>query len=299
ENSSEIDVAVEMAFVDWVLWEELVLRGGVILVPLGRINVNHDGPVRELTERPLVSTYVIPTTLSEAGVGGHGAFRIGGELDLAWEAYAVNGFNILSADGELSAPITRRELILREGRTSLGGDVNDGVASTGRIGLEWSEHLAAGGSWHVGTYDERGDNLLSIFAGDFAAAWGPFALEGEIAVADFQRDLFARAMGVPDVFWGYYIQGSVSGMPEVLRRAVPYLFDRDGRSFTIALRFDWVDLDGDRGEVIEPGINFRPTPDTVFKFSWRFTPNSFGLRGVPGTEHFDDEGFVFSLSTYF
>jgi hypothetical protein len=298
-NSNEIEVALEMAFVDWTLWQELTLRGGVILSPLGRINVNHDGPTRELTERPLVSTYVIPSTLSEPGIGAQGVFTLCDSANLEYEIYAVNGFNVLDANGNLSSAITEREQLLRESRTALGGDNNDGVATTGRIGLELFESLEVGGSWHVGTYDERGDNMLDIFAGDFAWAGSIFSLEGEIAHAEFERDAFARTAGVPDRFWGWYVQGGIGGMPECMRTAAPNIFGGEGSRFGAVLRYDWIDLAGDRGEVIEPGVTFRPIADTVFKFSYRFTRNSFGLRGVPGTEGFDDEGFVFSLSSYF
>ena len=299
DNSSDIEVALEMAFVDWTIYEELVLRAGVILPPIGRVNVNHDGPVREFTERPLVSTFVIPTTLSEPGAGLHGAFHFDTELALSYEAYAVNGFNILSGDGELFVEPTETELILREGRTSLGGDNNNGVSTTGRLGLRFADIFDVGGSWHIGTYDERGDNFLHLLAADLTLAYDMFAFEGEIAVADFDRDSFARSAGVPDRFWGYYLQGSIAGMPSFLEDAVPHVFGADGAQFSLAFRYEWIDLDGDRGEVLEPGVTFRPCADTVFKFSYRFAPASFGTRGVPGTEDFDDEGFVASISSYF
>ena len=118
-------------------------------------------------------------------------------------------------------------------------------------------------------------------------------------MAEFERDSFAKTAGVPNRFWGYYVQGAIGGMPDVLRHAVPHVFDDEGAAFTLVLRYEWVDLDGDRGEVIEPGINFRPIADTVFKFSYRFTQESIGLRNVPGREDFDDDGFVFLLSSYF
>ena len=305
DTSDDIEVAVEMAFVDWTLFEELKIRGGALLVPLGRVNVNHDGPIRELTERPLVSTYVIPSTLTEAGIGPHGSIGVLDDLSLTYEVYAVNGFSILDSDGTLAADVTEVEKVLREGRTSIGGDNNSGVAATGRVGVEVLNALEAGFSWHVGTYDEDGDNLLRIFAGDVAyvlqpaESWVELGLEGEIAVSDFERNTFARTSGVPDEFWGYYVQGSVGGMPPVLRELVPHVFDDDGSQFTLVLRYDWADLDGDTGEFLEPGINFRPTYDTVFKFSYKISQKSIGLRNLPGERGFDDEGFVFSIASYF
>ena len=303
-NSRAIETNVEMAFIDWTIYEEFVIRGGALLAPLGRINVNHDGPVRELTERPLVSTYVIPTTLTEPGIGANGVIHVW-EEDLAvnYEAYAVNGFNLLDANGNLAVATTQQEQLLRSGRTSLGGDNNGGVASTGRLGINAVEHVEVGGSWHAGTYDERSDNVLSILAADGAVSYAccgvDFGLEGEVAVADFQRDTFARTAGVPGRFWGYYVQVSAGHMPDVLSTFLPHVFGAEGAKFTLAFRYDWIDLDGDRGEILEPGINFRPSADTVFKFSYRHSGQSFGLRNVPGRQTFDDDMFVFSLSSYF
>jgi hypothetical protein len=297
EPDEDLEVKVEMAFVDWVIAEEFTIRGGALLVPLGRINVNHDGPIRQITDRPMVSTFVIPTTLTDAGIGPRGAFRLSDTLLFNYEAYATNGFQILDQDGELVVPQTQIDQILREGRPSLGGDFNSDVSTAGRIAIESPNFWNLGGSWNVGTYDERGDNLLSILAGDSAVVYGPLAVEGEIAWAGFQRDEFAKTAGVPGHFWGYYVQASLTHMPEAFRTAVPTLFGEPGASFTVVLRYDWVDLAGDHGEAIEPGINFRPFADTVFKFSYRF-----GLRGlgenVPGEVNTND-GFIFSLSSYF
>ena len=298
EPGEDLEVKVEMAWVDWMLFEELALRGGAILVPLGRLNVNHDGPVREISDRPLVSTFVIPTTLTEAGVGLHGRVRLGGSASASYEAYAVNGFSILERDGSLAAPVAESAQLLREGRPSLGGDNNSAPAGTGRVAFQLASLLEAGGSWHVGTYDERNDNVLSIVAGDAAVVHGPFALEGEVAWAGFERDDFAETAGVPQRYWGYYVQASASHMPEVLRSAVPHVFAGDGAAFTVVARYDWIDLDGDRAQAIEPGINFRPIADTVFKFSYRFGLTRLGSGSPPG-RGMDDDGFVFSLSTYF
>lgn len=299
EPGEDLEVKVEMAFVDWVLFEELGLRGGAILVPLGRVNVNHDGPVRELTDRPMVSTFVIPTTLTEAGVGVKGRVRLGAPGSLAYEAYLANGFRLLDANGQLAVPITEKEQLLRAGRPSLGGDENASVATTGRVGLDLLGALSLGGSWHVGKYDERNDNLLSILAGDLALVAGPLALEGEVAWAGFERDAFARTAGVPDRYWGFYAQASLGGMPDWLRDAVPVIFDEEGASLRAVARWDYVDLDGDHGEALEPGVVLRPFSDTALKFGYRFGLRAIGISGIPGREKVHDDGFNFAIATYF
>ena len=58
------EVKVELAIVDFEIHPALTFRGGIILSPLGRFNLAHDSPANDLTDRPLVSTEIIPTTLS-------------------------------------------------------------------------------------------------------------------------------------------------------------------------------------------------------------------------------------------
>lgn len=299
--SSDIEVKVEMAFVDWMLSRELTLRAGAILVPIGRTNVNHDGPVRQFTDRSLVDRFVIPTTYTDAGVGLHGDFEVEEAFSIGYQAYAINGLNLLN-DGQMPVPVTELGDLMREGRKGTGGDNNKTPAGVGRLAFQILDLAEVGGSLYGGTYDDRNDNVLFIYAGDTAIVQplgsATLVLEGEVSVADFQRDAIARAAGIPDRFWGYYAQGSIHGMPEVLRRCFPRIFDGPGTEFSLALKYDFVDLAGDEGSAIEPGINFKPVADTVLKLSYRFNQKSIGDRALPG-HSFDDSGFIFSISTYF
>ena len=72
-GESDGEVKLEFATIDISFAEYLNYRGGVILSPLGRFNLIHDSPLNDLTNRPLVDQQIIPTTLSEAGMGLFGA----------------------------------------------------------------------------------------------------------------------------------------------------------------------------------------------------------------------------------
>jgi hypothetical protein len=72
DEETDGEIKVEFATVDLKAADALNLRAGVILSPLGRLNVFHDAPMLDLTDRPLVDRDIIPTTLSEAGVGFFG-----------------------------------------------------------------------------------------------------------------------------------------------------------------------------------------------------------------------------------
>ena len=78
------EIKLEIAALDFEIHPALTFRGGVILSPVGRFNLAHDSPANDLTDRPLVSTKIIGTALSEAGMGFYGAFYISANARIAY-----------------------------------------------------------------------------------------------------------------------------------------------------------------------------------------------------------------------
>ncbi|MEE8448279.1 MAG: hypothetical protein V3S39_01465, partial [Thermodesulfobacteriota bacterium] len=93
------EIELEYAALDYKFFGGLNLRAGVVLLPLGRLNLLHDGPIRDLVTRPLVARRIIPSTYSEAGGGLFGNFSLGKALGqealqdfhVNYELYLVNG----------------------------------------------------------------------------------------------------------------------------------------------------------------------------------------------------------------
>jgi hypothetical protein len=85
-------LAIEFAAIDLEFHPLLNLRGGMILNPIGAFNQNHDGPKWEFTDRPLVSTVLLPATWSNPGFGFYGKwFR--GDWMFGYETYITSGLN--------------------------------------------------------------------------------------------------------------------------------------------------------------------------------------------------------------
>ena len=89
EHGTE-EISLETALLDFEINSALVLRGGILLVPIGRFNQNHDGPQWEIIDRPLVSTHIIPSTYSDVGFGANGKFFTGSMI-FTYDAYLLNG----------------------------------------------------------------------------------------------------------------------------------------------------------------------------------------------------------------
>jgi hypothetical protein len=315
EDGNEVDV--EFAVVDLLISDAFNFRTGVILSPLGKFNLVHDSPVNELTDRPLVNQFVIPTTLHEAGFGGFGTLSDADSSigQVSWEAYLTGGFKGLLDDGTAGFNDSSG---LRGGRPhqSLGtekpyNDINNAFAGVGRV--EWSPALGGvvGVSAHHGTYDESGENQLTIVALDAAldgrlmsrmlglereaaSVVDGFEVLAEAAHARLETDSLAETSGIPDRLSGWYGQVNYRLYPEFLTGAGRASWIDDGAHFTLVVRRDDVDLDGSERERWTFGVNFRPNQSqTVIKFD-------FQLNGESGTRTaVDNDAFVASIATYF
>lgn len=90
------EIFVEQAFVNYNIANNVNLRGGLMLVPMGIINEFHEPTTFNGTERPAMDNVIVPTTWRELGVGVSGRFN---DISLGYQAYVFNGFKSTEADG--------------------------------------------------------------------------------------------------------------------------------------------------------------------------------------------------------
>jgi hypothetical protein len=264
----EGEVILEFAVVDFKLVDQLSLRTGVILVPFGKFNVNHDSPTRDLTDRPLVIRTVIPSTWFEAGAGLFGTHK-SGSWETNYEVYAINGLDSRIQDGFGN----------RAARGSLIQDNNDDKALVGRVGLGYFGLLGKrvlqaeiGASYYDGAYNRAGARAR-LLGGDLTLKLGPVELLGEVVrqanEAGFDDDFDASSRrAIPEDLWGFYAQANVHFFPEFLRRALPE--DLQQSTFTAVALYEKVDTDtsvkneNDRTRLVF-GLNYRPIEAFVWK----------------------------------
>lgn len=288
-NRADGEVKIEFATMDYLLNEKVNFRTGILLSPLGKLNLVHDSPIQDLVNRPLVDTNIIPTTLSEAGAGFYGTFYPSELSKLDYEIYLVNGFEGIASNGTARFSPSSG---LRGGRGSEKTDVNDDPAMVGRLAYSPFLGLETGFSTHVGDYDATGKNLLAIYAWDTTFQKGPFELLFEAAYADIHRNAFAESKGIPGNLWGYYVQGNYHFLPGFLKKGLPAFFT-DESKFTLSVRWDQMDLDGSESSRFTAGLNFRPTEDTVFKLAHEWNLESGSLADTGNNE------LQLSAATYF
>jgi hypothetical protein len=300
EHGHELEV--EFAQMDFLINKYANLRAGIQLLPLGKFNQVHDSPIQELTYRPMVDTYIIPTTLRDSGLG------VWGELSetLSYHTTITNGFRGLQTNG--TNEITQEKGLRNAApyKDKIGKpfeNFNNAFAYTGR--LQWTPILGleTGISGLLNKYDEKADNQLKIWALD-ATVQGQ-AIPGmpdnmeilyEGAWADIQRDRFAHNSGVAGDMSGHYIQTNLHFVPDFIADSIgDNGFVEDGAHFTFVTRYGIVDLDDYVRRRTTLGLNYRPNEsDTVVKFDYLFNRDHGPLSGDN-----DDNIWALSFASYF
>lgn len=286
------EILLELAILDFELHPAATFRAGMLLSPLGKFNLAHDSPSNKMTDRPLVSTQIIPTALSEPGAGFFGAFYPSERVRLTYELYAVNGFDSDVVDE--SDEGTR----IAEGRHNIE-DNNNSPAFTGRFGISPTPRSDFGFSFHRGQYNKTFLEDISVddarhirlWALDAEYVWNRFDFMGEYARAsvDLPPGLIGSIYASKQQ--GLYLQGSARFLQNALTH-IPNSY------FEGVVRYDWVDMDtelaGDHQTRLTLGVNFRPSPDSVFKvnYLYNWSRDRFNVEALGA-------GVLCSVATYF
>jgi hypothetical protein len=300
EHGTE-EIALETALVDFQFNPAFVLRGGILLPPIGYFNQNHDSPKWDFVERPLVTTDVIPSTLSEVGFGFHGRVP-GRSLIFSWDAYVTNGLT----DGVVGNELGRTDIASGKSGEVFAEDNNGSPAVSGRLAARAPALGEIGVSYYGGYYnafeiegvevDER--RWLEIAALDFGGSLGPAQVRGEVAYASVDVPVGMTEL-FGDAQWGGHLDVLV---PVWHPRLSGY-----GRAVvTAGLRLEVVDYNvgtfSSTGEPIRddvtavvPTVSFRPTSATVFRANYRYQWS----RDFVGNPTSRLAGFQVGFATYF
>ena len=266
------EVAIELAYFDFTLLDELTLRVGNVLVPVGFLNENHEPIFFYGVYRPLVDRFVIPTTWNQNGIGIYGDLG-----PVRYKAYLLTGLDAFGADA-----LQARSWI-RNARTGAFGPA---VTWAGVASLNADVGPATFGASFYGGDAGQG------FRDSLGAKVSPTVLLGEVHALVAWKGLTARAI----MAWGSLSQaGAVSGIlglaPEqyIGSRAwggyVEAGFDvltLVGSSMSLSpfLRFEALNpqaavegigvLDPALDQrVLTAGVDFKPIPQVVVKANWQ------------------------------
>jgi len=163
-TSEEGSVSVEFAYIDYLWRDQINVRGGLLLLPMGFINEMHEPTTFLGVSRPESERRIIPTTWRENGAGIFGEL---GPFD--YRTYIVNGLD--ASEFSVSG--------LRGGRQKGSKAKAEDFAWVGRIDYAGTPGLLAGASGYFGNSgqgltDDQGSTIdvgTSIIEGHVEWRW--------------------------------------------------------------------------------------------------------------------------------
>lgn len=267
------NVNVEFAYLDYLLHPNANVRAGLVLMPVGLVNEQHEPTAYLGARRPLTETVIIPATWSELGAG---VFGDSGRW--SYRAYLTTGLRGSEFTGEEG---------IREGRQGGGNAVAEDFAAVGRADFHPIEGTMIGGSLYSGNSGQgertgsdrriRGHvSLAEVHADSHFRGTSLRALWARGTAKDVQ--LLADAVDpVGRSFGGWYVEGGYD--------LGTFLTKYKDASITPYVRYEHVDTqrraaagfernpENDR-KIFTAGVAWKPIPQTVFKVDWENVNNA-------------------------
>lgn len=300
------EVKLEQAYLDFLVRPEIAFRAGVLLIPFGWFNLNHDPPLQDFTTRPIVDTSIIPTTWFDVGAGFFGRVDAG-PIGLTYEAYLFNGLGDEIFDG-FGTSLARN--------FDQPPDNNDDKAFVARVVVtpplpRGLGGLDAGFSVFTGKWDDEGDERITMLALDLfystgdlghvldgALRLGPVELVGEGVLAYLDDGANALGQPVPTRMEGLWAETRFHLWPAALNDTFLGAGFAEP-TFTLAARYAVADTNtdvttaaGDR-RVWSFALNYRPVEGTVLGIEYHVDADGRDGGAV------QDDGFVASFSSFF
>ncbi len=281
------EINLEFAAIDIEFNSLLNLRGGIIVNPIGSFNQNHDSPKWDFIDRPISSTTIIPSTLSNVGFGLFGKYFFN-NWTIGYETYLTNGFDdkiILNNENKTS---------LSAGKISKSKfeESNSGLPMfTGKIAIKNREIGEIGISYLTGVYNKwKQEGIIidekrsaSILALDFNST----LLQNKLYVnAEFAK-VFVQ---IPSNYLEQFGREQFGGYLDLIYTLYnDKIFEWQNAKLNFGIRLEYVDYNQgnfistganiyDEKIAIVPSIAFRPVGSSVIRLNYRYE-NQIDLLG--------------------
>lgn len=273
------EVYVEQAFVNYNVANNVNLRAGLMLVPMGIINEYHEPTTFNGVSRPSMDHDIVPTTWREIGVGVTGRLN---NASLTYQAYLFNGFKSINGDGDG----------LIGGKSGLRGGRQKGAESTintpnlsakveyyGILGLRMGLSGYFGRTQASNDFKDLdgADVGLSMVGLDARYRYNRFSARGQYIYASLTdteayNELTGRDLG--SVLSGWYAEAAYNLLPSMNEQKL-YAFARYEDYDTHAETAGNLSANPayDRNEITF-GLNYHVAPGVVFKGDYQIKDNA-------------------------
>ncbi len=261
-------VSMEFAYLDFLQKPWLNYRAGVVLIPMGLINEQHEPTAYLGARRPVVERLIIPATWGEIGAGIFGDVR-----NVSYRAYLVTGLNAAHFNGEDN---------IREGRQAGAEALAQDFAVVGRADWHPFEGTLFGASLYSGNSGQASDFSGRVTLGE---VHGDAKFRGLSLRALYARGTIGDAARINETnglagdesigksFGGWYAEAGYN----VTRWLTPYVrYEQLDTQRSVPAGFER-NRENDRN-IFTAGAAFRPITQTVIKIDYQKLNNKAHVR---------------------
>jgi hypothetical protein len=269
-SASSGEVALEFAYLDIRIVEPASLRTGLLLIPMGWLNEQHEPPTYFGNRRPETERRIIPTTWRSLGAGFYGEIFPG----VVYRTYGVTAFNATGFSDEG----------FRGGRQQGDRELANDWAWTGRIDYDRVPGLIVGAAWWWGNNAQgipfAGQDVnANLFMYDLHVQfqWRGLWLRG-LFVQGFLQDADALTLAgdpdepIPEMVWGIYGEIAYNVLPLIwpnTRQSVEPFFRYEHINTQAKAPSGFTPNEAQNQDIIYAGVSYKPIPNVVFKGDYR------------------------------
>lgn len=258
-------VSMEFAYLDYLIRPALNVRAGIVLIPVGIINEQHEPTAYFGARRPVVERVIIPATWGEIGVGVFG--DVG---PVSYRGYVVTGLNSEHFSGDEG---------IRQGRQAGADAKAESWAVVGRADWHPFEGTLFGGSLYSGNSGQGAGFGGRVTLGEVhadskfrGAALRALYARGSVgdAAAINESNGLTGGESVGKTFGGWYVEAGydIAAKLGVGYSLSPYArYERFDTQSSVPLGF--MRNPENNGRVLTIGAAFKPVPQTVIKVDWQ------------------------------
>lgn len=285
------EVFVEQAFLNYSLNDNINIRGGLMLVPMGIVNEYHEPTTFNGVERPNVDSAIVPSTWRELGVG------VSGRIDnasLRYQAYIFNGFKSTDDDGTG----------LLGGSKALRGGRQKGAASTintpnlsAKLDYYGISGLRLGLSGYFGRTqspddlnDVDGSDIgVSMVGFDARYAIKKFTARGQFIHASLTdteeyNDFTERDLG--SSLQGWYLEAAYNVLPKASKQKLFGFVRYEDYNTHASVDGDLVTNDSYHKNEWTTGLSYHVAPGAVVKVDYQILDNAVDNNDSKGKLNF-------------
>jgi len=274
------EIALEQAYLDFLIHPKFNFRAGMILSPMGIINERHEPPSFNGVERSFVDTFIIPTTWFGSGGGFVGDLGKG----FAYKAYLMTS---------LDASRFSAEQGFREGLQNGFLENARHMAPVGRLEYRGIAGMNLGTSFWTG---RTGFNLRGIegqariveFDGRYRRSlfeWrGQFASTHLNDAAEINRSV-QRQTGInPNIaksMRGFYLESGAHLFPREFKHDLVAFYRYENFDTQYRMPNGFLPLKQFDRSAHVVGITYYPYPDIALKFDYNFMRSASEVIQIP------------------